>query len=48
MQVYTTVRNLFQPQQTAWLCMAQVKQSTFYHCKKRAEEIAEEQNGRLD
>ena len=23
-------------------------ESTFYHCKKRAEEIAEEQNGRLD
>lgn len=23
-------------------------ENTFYHCKKRAEEIAEEQNGRLD
>ena len=23
-------------------------ESAFYHCKKRAEEIAEEQNGRLD
>lgn len=25
-----------------------ITESTFYHCKKRAEEIAEEQNGRLD